>query len=200
MSSNVGTAIAIMAGGRSRRMGCDKGLLDFNGEPMLERMARVAMQTGRDVVVVGREQPGNWGVDGVQFIADEHPGKGPLGGLATALRNRRAPTLALACDLPLLTGQALLWLLDIWEQEGEGDGLITARNGFCEPLFSVYAVSALSLAETVLRSGAGSLRALQRAGSFATAELPADIAAQLLNVNTPEEFREAGLLRERLSR
>jgi molybdopterin-guanine dinucleotide biosynthesis protein A len=68
-------------------------------------------------MVVGRERPEDWPTDSpVLFLADAAPGSGPLGGLATALARVRATggdgVLAVACDMPRLSADALRWLLD----------------------------------------------------------------------------------------
>lgn len=184
-------AIAVVAGGESRRMGRDKALLRFGGESMLERTARLAAGTGRDVAVVGRKSPPGWGLDDVSFIPDERRGEGPLGGLAAALRHLGRPVLLIPCDLPLLTADAISWMLDRSEERTLRDGLIALNAGHPEPLFSIYLPSVLPLAARLLEEGRRSMKELHRAGSFQTIDLPEAIAPLLCNVNTPEEFQEA---------
>ena len=77
--------LAILAGGASRRMGRDKATLDAGDGPLLERSARLGLELGLPVLVVGRERPTNWPLPTVRFVADRMPGQGPLGGLVTAL-------------------------------------------------------------------------------------------------------------------
>lgn len=183
-------SIAIVAGGESRRMGRDKALLMFGGEPMLQRTARLAAGTGREVVVAGREAPPGWELDDVIFIPDERRAEGPLGGLVAALRHLGRPVLLIPCDLPLLATDALLWLLDRSEERPLRDGLVALNAGRPEPLFSVYAPSVLPHAIRLLKEGRRSMQELYRAGSFEMMELPEEIAPLLRNVNTPEEWEE----------
>lgn len=193
--------VAILAGGQSRRMGRDKAQITVDGLPLLERTARTALAACPSVVVVGRALPEDWPLPGVAFLEDEAPDQGPLGGLATALRDlgaaeeRGDPTgrpdavLLLACDLPALTEEALPWLMQTaQERQPLGAGLITVNNGRREPLFSVYTPHCLPRIETNLAAGRRSLQALIDAGDFKFAGITPTLAPSLLNVNTPEEL------------
>ena len=78
---------AILAGGRSRRMGgAPKALLDLAGRTMLERvLRRFAPQVGQVVLSVERPSP-EWARFGLAQVGDPVPGfHGPLAGLFAAL-------------------------------------------------------------------------------------------------------------------
>ena len=91
-------------------MGRDKAGVLFDGEPLLVRAARRFSEVFPEVLVVGgdgrdgrgRVAPGSHteaarrGLDalpGVRLLADDVPGLGPLGGIATALDAAIAPRL-----------------------------------------------------------------------------------------------------------
>ncbi len=179
--------VAILAGGQSRRMGTDKAYLDVDGTPLLERAARLALTSGFATLVVGRARPADWLLDGVDFVEDALPGRGPLGGLETALRLGPTPVLALACDMPLLTPDALRWLTDESALRRGEHGLAVRNSGRWEPLFSVYSPACLALVEARLAAGRLSLHGLIEAGNFALADAPDWVASQLVNVNTPAD-------------
>ena len=183
--------IAILAGGQSRRMGTDKAALEIGGRTLLERTARLALAANPSVLVVGRARPDDWPLAEVEFVEDAEAGLGPAGGLATALRSARTSVLALACDLPLLTEDALHWLIAQAEAKFGPSGLVTVNGGQKEPLFSVYDPACLPLIEARLAAHRRSLHGVIEAGAFAFAEAPDWVAAQLANVNTPEEWRES---------
>ena len=86
-------------------MGMDKGLLEIDGVPLIVRTARLVDGVDRMVsaaTVVGR--PETYQRIGLRAIADNWPGCGPLGGIATALRASDTEwNLIVACDLPYLT-------------------------------------------------------------------------------------------------
>ncbi len=189
--------VAILAGGESRRMGTDKAMLPFGGVTLLERAARTALSAGLPVLIVGRERPDGWQTPGIDFVPDDGPGRGPLGGLQTALRHTGGPILAIACDMPLLTGDALRWLRD-QAAAGTGElGLAVINAGRWEPLFSVYAPACLPLIESRFLAGRLSLHGLIESGDFARADAPGWVAAQLLNVNTPEDMAQISTVEAR---
>jgi len=92
---------AILAGGRSQRMGTDKALVRVGGIVMVERVAAALRRAGAEVVVVGRTEP----IAGIPAIPDWRPGppRGPLPGLVAALRHGAGrPVLLVAVDQPLV--------------------------------------------------------------------------------------------------
>jgi molybdopterin-guanine dinucleotide biosynthesis protein A len=170
-------------------MGTDKAALEVEGRTLLARTAEVALAANLLVLVVGRARPAGWFLETVAFAEDTLPGLGPLGGLATALgQSETTAVLALACDLPLLTTEAVRWL---GTQSGQGNehGLIVVNNGNWEPLFSIYTPACLPLIEARLAVGKRSLHGLIEAGQFAFRDAPDWIAAQLANINTPEQWQ-----------
>ncbi len=67
-------------------------------------------------------------------------------------------------------------------------GLVVVNDGRWEPLFSFYTSACLPLIESRLAAGRLSLHGLIEAGDFAVVEAPGWVAAQLVNVNTPEDL------------
>lgn len=83
----------ILAGGESRRMGRDKAALEWGNGFLLDHMVQLLSTVAGRVRVVGREE-----------LPDRIPGKGPLGGILTALEaTDTEENLIVAVDLPLLT-------------------------------------------------------------------------------------------------
>jgi molybdopterin-guanine dinucleotide biosynthesis protein A len=177
-------AVAIMAGGQSRRMGRDKAELELGGQTLLERAIDAAHTVSDTVLVIGR----TGSRDDVRWLEDDEPGLGPIGGLKTALGHLGRPAVLVACDMPLLDAEAMRWLIDEFERDAGEHGLAATRDGQLEPLFSVYTPAVLPLVDAQIEKGRRSLRRLIEAGEFGRVEAPADVASKLVNVNTPEEF------------
>jgi molybdopterin-guanine dinucleotide biosynthesis protein A len=127
---------AILVGGKSSRMGRDKASLEINGTPILRRTADVLVPLVTRVALVGSpEQYKNFGLPA---LSDQWPSEGPLGGIATALASARAQwCLILACDLPYLTEDWLIFLLDR-TVTSEADIIIPENTSGLEPLCAVY--------------------------------------------------------------
>lgn len=97
----------LLAGGASRRMGRDKAELGWRGRPLLQHMRRLLGELGLERIVISGDRPE---VDG---IADLHPGRGPLGGLASvAVGLPDAMLLVVPVDMPCLDAALLRALLD----------------------------------------------------------------------------------------
>jgi molybdopterin-guanine dinucleotide biosynthesis protein A len=137
-------AAFILAGGFSSRMGREKGLLEFNGEPLIVRTARTIEPLVTEVTVVG--PPEHYGALGLRAIADQNlRGRGgietvrtPLVGIATALSATKMPwNLILACDLPYLTADWLDWLLSRAVDSSAQIAMPSTSRGL-EPLAAVY--------------------------------------------------------------
>lgn len=92
----------ILVGGASRRMGRDKALLDFGGQPLLERIAGELSAVASVVSLVGARQPHS----SFKNVPDIHQQWGALGGIHAALRAAKTDWAAVvACDLPFVTSE-----------------------------------------------------------------------------------------------
>ncbi|WP_395144199.1 molybdenum cofactor guanylyltransferase [Armatimonas sp.] len=190
-------SIAILAGGKSQRFGQDKAALFLPG------IVTECLATGLPLVVIGRashpELPAS-----VRCFPDALPNHGPLGGIITALQVTQGPVLALACDLPELRREAILWLIQSWEQAQRAENieiLVAAHPptnntpqtnntpSSLEPLFAIYSPACLPTAEELLLAGRRSLHGLIQRSRWKEALLPPELAAQLHNVNTPDDLQ-----------
>lgn len=94
----------ILVGGRSRRMGRDKALIDVGGETLLERTLRVAKQCADTCVLVGDapfEIPAS--LRDLRRVPDASRGAGPIAGLLGLMEAfPSSAVLLLACDMPQL--------------------------------------------------------------------------------------------------
>ncbi len=183
-------AVAVLAGGASRRMGRDKASLTMAGESLLHRTARIAGAIG-SVVVVGRPRPDGWDLT-TTFIADDRPGEGPLAAIATALAHAAMPTVALACDLPRLDTAALDWLIEAWRSTPAPLGLVSTRDGRGEPLFSIYMPAARGAIDAALARGERSVQRVISDPGFARREAPAAVASALDDCDDPDDWQRLG--------
>ena len=95
-------SLVVQAGGRSSRMGRDKGLVLLQGKPMIEHVLG-AVSALADEVVVTTNAPAGYEYLGYPLVGDEEPGAGALPGLRTALRAATGDLLiVVACDMPFL--------------------------------------------------------------------------------------------------
>lgn len=186
MSCASGTpALAILAGGASRRMGRDKASIVLDGRTLLARAVAAGVEAGLDVFVVGRAR--SEVVDGVSgWIVDDRPGDGPLAALATALGALERELLLVACDMPLLDADAIAWLAMLGAPD-DVDAVMTITDRV-EPLFARYRPSARAAAARLVDAGERSLRALIDECRVHVVPAPPEIASRLVNVNEPGDL------------
>jgi len=129
----------IQAGGQSRRMGRDKALINYRGQPILAHVIETLRQLSDDVIVVSNRSD-VYGpiVDsfGARLVPDFDPPSGPLGGLAAGLAAmKRDLAIVVACDMPLLNLDLLRYLI---ERAADFDAVVPLTGDQYEPLHAVY--------------------------------------------------------------
>ena len=96
-----GTA-AILAGGKSSRMGFDKQLLMSDDKRILEDIIRTLKEEFSDILIVTAKPQLYEGMD-VRLCSDAYKDKGPLAGVHSALSHARSQYVyLLACDMPVV--------------------------------------------------------------------------------------------------
>ena len=184
MSAASGRAGFVLAGGRSTRMGRDKALLPFGGGTLVEHVAACVRGAAGNVTLIG--PPEKYSFLGFPVVADAIPGRGPLGGLCTALRLTRAEwNLLVACDMPRLTAEFLSGLLDAAEAAG-ADCLAPSTSRGIEPLCAVYHRRVLAAAEWAILHKVLKMQDFVR--GIGVREWPVADSARFENVNTLEEW------------
>ena len=94
--------VIIQAGGESRRMGRDKALLPFLGQPLIARVIQ-RIQPVADEIIVTTNRPQEFQFLDCPLAPDIIPGRGALGGIYTALMAATQPLVAIiACDMPFV--------------------------------------------------------------------------------------------------
>ena len=147
----------LLAGGKSTRMGRDKAGVQFDGQPLWQRQLATLRAVHPHELFISGKSDGPYANAGVEILADNFPGLGPLAGLEAALRRARHPlVLILAIDLPAMTAGFLIELVRL-AAEG-GIGCVPHHDRWFEPLAAVYPRTCLALAEAGLRDADRSMQ------------------------------------------
>jgi molybdenum cofactor guanylyltransferase len=108
-------SIAILTGGQSSRMGRNKAFVKVGGKPIIERIVAAVRDLGSDLVLI-TNTPYDYVHLGLPSYPDLIAGKGPLGGLYTALSHvQHNYTLVVSCDQPFLNTTLLRYLIGLRE-------------------------------------------------------------------------------------
>ena len=142
--------VAVLAGGKSSRMGVDKAFARVLGRPLIEAVLAAVAGLGAETLVI-TNRPDDYAYLGLPLFADVLPDKGALGGVYSAVHASSQPhTLCLACDLPFASRRLLEYLVSLIP---EGDAIVPRLNGEAEPLHAVYARTCLGPMRAALDSG-----------------------------------------------
>ncbi|KTT24905.1 molybdopterin-guanine dinucleotide biosynthesis protein A [Pseudomonas oryzihabitans] len=131
------TSILILAGGRGQRMGGrDKGLVEWQGQPLVAHVQRAVRTLTDDLVISCNRNAERYAQWADQIVADEEPDfPGPLAGILAGLAaSRHAWVLLLPCDAPRLDA-ALAQQLLAAAQASQGP-VMARQGGYWQPLFT----------------------------------------------------------------
>ena len=189
-------SIVIQAGGQSTRMGENKALKPFLGRPLvqrvIERLAPIA-----DELLLTTNQPEEFAFLELPLFSDIKPGRGPLGGLYTALVSAKYSSVAVvACDMPFASAPLLVAAASILSQEGADVVIAETAEGF-EPLHAVYRrETCIPAIESAME--ADQWRVISWLPQVKVRKLTPDELGRydpenlaFWNVNTPDEFSKA---------
>jgi molybdopterin-guanine dinucleotide biosynthesis protein A len=180
----------VLCGGRSARMGRDKGALPFGGETTTGRVVRLVRLLTPDVVAVGHAAPE--ASPPVRTAGD--PGEGPLVALGVGLAAVTGThVLLVACDMPLVRPPLLGRLVELL---GNCDACVPRVGGIPVPTCAVYAGRLDVVVTATLEQGERSLRALLDRVSVRWVDEPELRALDpdldsFLDCDTPEDYARA---------
>lgn len=187
---------AIMAGGRSRRMGRDKAWIELDGVPLVRRVRDVLAQVADEVIVVANDP--RYASLGLRVVPDRYPDGGALGGIATGVAAAtHDAVLVAACDMPFLS--AGLWRLLLARHagaRGEADVVIPRVGGEYETMHALYAKACVPHMDRALVDGKMRVIAFFEQVRVLAVDEPElrtvdPTLRAFTNVNTPEELASA---------
>ena len=181
---------AIMAGGKSRRIGRDKAWLDLgDGRPIVQRVIDAMRDVADEVFLVANDE--RFATLGLRVVPDRFPEGGALGGIATGVgAATHDRVLVAACDMPFLRPDVFRLLV----ARSAGYDVVIPRVGEdLEALHALYTKACLPAMERALASG--KMRIVSFFDDVRVLELGEDELrrvdpglASFTNVNTPEEL------------
>jgi molybdopterin-guanine dinucleotide biosynthesis protein A len=174
----------VLAGGKSSRMGFNKIMLDFHGEPQVVWLHKLLQSFCSKVFVSGRPDiiPGEF-----EFIEDHYESGGPMNGILSAMRlHPSASWLVVPVDMPNVDGAVIRFMLAKRDESKTATYFTDAQGQAIEPLPIILEASAFQLLMNRFEQGEASLNKFLKS----TQSIP--IIAQdpkwLINVNSPEQL------------
>jgi molybdopterin-guanine dinucleotide biosynthesis protein A len=175
----------VLTGGRSRRMGTDKAMIEIGGEVLAVRVAGALAGGGCDPVVCQGGDAEALARHGLRVVPDSEPGLGPLHAIADALA-RAAPAYVVvsACDLPGLDAATVARLVAAGDAHPDVN-VIAAADASGPHLLAVWRQPAAEDLAELLEQGVRSYRAaLERLRALIVQVPPSAV----VNVNRPQDL------------
>jgi len=187
-------SIVIQAGGKSRRMGTDKGLVQFKSTTLIEFIFDQVKHLSSDLIIISNKAD-DYQKFGFPVYGDVFHDVGGLAGLHTGLVNsKNEKVLMLGCDMPFHNLELLNYMIGL-SKEFE---IVIPKTGDdkYEPFRAIYSKSNLDLLEKIIKEGNRRMISILKhvnSREVSTEELEKFGALDRLffNVNTREDLEEA---------
>ena len=194
-------AVALIAGGRSTRMGQDKARLPMptGGELWQDRLDLLKQCGTSEVMISCRRDQDFSAESGVNLVFDQHHDAGPMGGIVSCLQAMHSEwLLVLGVDLPGVTHSILLFLIEAMDKAPDTSGrspqgVVFRRGKFLEPLLAIYPKSMAASGQQRLAAGKLALKdwilAEEPTAPMRVLNAPAEWDHQLENINDPASWK-----------
>ncbi|WCB93196.1 Molybdenum cofactor guanylyltransferase [Baekduia alba] len=180
----------VLAGGRGRRLGGDKAIVELEGRALILYVLEALHEVCDDVAVVAKRDtivPPLGGIADLWVEPDEP--RHPLAGVAHALRLATGrPVLVVAVDLPLMDAATLRAIAAT--DPGDAAVVVPRIYGRLMPLCALYTPRAAA----GLASFAPDARATAVVESLGVREVDGLDPTAFYNVNAPEDLLQASVL------
>lgn len=177
----------ILAGGKSSRMGQDKGLMRFRGRPMVQHVIDAAAMVCNTFLVV-TDHP-MYTMFGFATVTDEVKGFGPVAGILSGLRRSSTErNLVLSCDVPFVTPALLKELVTC---PADADVIVAeGADARIHPLIAVYSKRCIPAFEQAIAADEHRLRNVLEQLRVHRVRFGEGMEIQLRNLNSVADFGE----------
>ena len=181
----------VLSGGKSTRMGTDKGLIAYHGIPQRDHLYKLLEKSCDKTFMSIRKEQEVEIASTFNTIVDEDVFKGPFNGILSA--HKKYPDVAwlvLACDLPLIDEKSLQELIAARMGSADATAFAQKENPLPEPLCAIWEPRGLKAAVTYLEEGNGSCPRKFLINNNTHLVFPEN-AHVLMNANSEAEYKEA---------
>lgn len=177
----------ILSGGKSTRMGTDKGFLMFENKPFIQHSIDALKPVVSEIVIVSNNP--NYDTFGFKRVEDIIENAGPVAGIYSGLKHSKTEyNLILSCDIPLISSKVLEKLIDAID--GVSDIIQIESNGKKMPLIALYKKQCETTFLKLLNEGERKLQYAISQCKVKTVRLSIEDELFTRNINTPDELKE----------
>lgn len=141
---------AVLAGGRSVRMGFNKAFIPFNGQPLIKGIVDIFCKVFDKVSVIANDTV-LYEPFGLRVVSDIYRNAGSLGGIYTALfHSTDRHCFVAACDMPFLRTSVIE---DMISEAYGWDVIVPYIDHRYHPLHAVYSRRCMRFIEAMIAKG-----------------------------------------------
>ncbi len=176
----------ILAGGKSLRMGRDKGMIEYFGKPHRKHLFEMLTGKIKNVFYSVRPDQANE-FEHQPVILDSFSGLGPFGALLSAFREYPNDAwLVIATDLPLITKRTIDQLINGRNPSKMATAFYNPKTDFTEPLITIWEPKSYPVLLNFLSLGYSCPRKVLINSDIEV--LNAENPDVLKNINDPESY------------
>ncbi|TNJ42934.1 molybdenum cofactor guanylyltransferase [Tamlana fucoidanivorans] len=177
----------VLSGGKSSRMGTDKGRLMLKEKAFVQYSLDALKPLVSEIFIVS-DIP-EYDTFGYKRVTDLVKNAGPVAGICSGLEASKTDyNLILSCDIPLITSTILEKL--IHSVEDDADIIQIESQGKSMPLIALYKKSCLTPFSRLLKSGERRLRVAVNTCKVKNIVLTKNEQITTMNVNTKDELTQ----------
>ena len=179
------TAI-ILAGGKSSRMGKDKGMVIHQGKPFISHITEAVKPLVSRVIIIADNKA--YDRFGFERFDDEIKETGPLAGLYSGLKHSDTDwNLVLSCDIPLVSSDLLNFIAGTEIKDEDIIQFVSEGNRI--PLIALYHKRCMDACLKLIESGEKRLLQLQQHHKTTAVQVPEKYRTQVKNINSTKDLK-----------
>ena len=179
----------VLVGGKSERMGKDKGLIEYHGVPQREYLYHLLDNFTENTFISCRPDQAPEFDGKFQVIQDSISGLGPFGAILSAFREYpNQAWIVVACDLPLVSESTIMELIEGRNPSKIATTFFNPETKFPDPLITIWEPKAYPALLHFLSLGYSCPRKVLINSN--TEILKASDETALLNANSQEDYEK----------
>ena len=183
MANDIG--IIILAGGKSSRMGEDKGLITVNNQAIVQYILNTCKSISDSILIVTNNE--QYQQFGYSIVKDKIKNIGPIGGLYSGLlASHHQFNLVISCDAPAVSVD-LLQLLATKIANGK-DVVISKYGSQHHPLIGLYSKSIIDVIQDLIEKQTYKLSKIYENDRAMVIDFSHFPAKEFLNLNTKSDL------------
>jgi molybdopterin-guanine dinucleotide biosynthesis protein A len=176
----------VLAGGKSSRMGSDKGLMKIDNKTFVENVIAAMEPLVNEIIIVSNNL--EYDQFGFYRVEDDIKDSGPLAGLYSGLKHSDSEfNLVLSCDIPMIKTEILEKLIEADYKKYEVTQIQSHNKTM--PLIAIYQKQCMHKCLELLQQGERRLRVAVNQLKTETILIDSEFDPFVKNVNTKEDLK-----------